>query len=518
MEDDMAVNTVKRVAFNTIVNYIQLILNVLIGLLTVRFVLQSLGEIDYGIYNLIAGVITLITFISESLSQTSIRFISVGLGQGDAENLRRVFSSCFSLHLYMAILLVVILECIGLFLFDGFLNIPAERIAAAEIVYHCMVATLFLNIVSTPFRAMIIANESLAYISLIGIVEAIGKLIVAVMLLYTSLDRLIVYGILMTVVSFIPFLGLCLFSCVKYKESISLKLAGYSSIAGIIHFAGWTLLDVSGVIANRQGYALMYNKFLGPSANAVFALAGHLEGPMFSVSASVINSIKPQILKSYGQGDKERALRLAMTAGKLGFSMMSLIAIPVLVMLPDVLNIWLGTYPEKTVFYARMMIIACMANQITLGLSTANQAFGKIKTFSIVVSSVRMSALPISIVLLLMGCPGTAAMIVYAVCESLASVSRILVMKKITGLKIRGFLMDVIVDLIIPVFLSLIVCLALCGMVKGVFGLLFAIFCSVLAYTVSIYLFGLTKEEKSSIDFLAVSVKEKLFGKIHRHA
>lgn len=503
-------NTVNRVAFNTVVNFIQLLLNVLLGLLTVRFVLQALGEIDYGIYNLIAGVITLITFISESLSQTSVRFISISLGQGDTSKLRSVFASCFSLHLYMAILLSVILECVGLFLFDGFLNIPEGRINAAQVVYHCMVATLFLNIVSTPFRAIIVANESLAYISLIGIIESIGKLIVSIVLLLTSFDRLIVYGVLMMVLSFIPFVGLFLYSIVRYYESLSFKLVNYSSIKSIVHFAGWTLLDVSGIIANRQGYALMYNKFLGPSTNAAFALAGHIEGPLFTVSASVINSIRPQILKSYGQGEKDRSLRLAMTAGKLGFSMMSMIAIPILVMLPDILKLWLGVYPENTVFYARMMILGCMANQITIGLSTANQATGKIRVFSIVVSSIRLLALPISITLLLMGFSGNSAMIVYALCESLASGSRVLVLNRMNGLSIKRFCKDVVIDLVFPVTLAVFSCILFCSFMHGVWKLVLATVSSALVYAFSLYFIGFTTGEKESLDQLIASYKGRI--------
>ena len=502
-------NTVNRVAFNTIVNYIQLILNVLLGLLTVRFVFRSLGDIDYGIYNLIAGVIVLITFISESLSQTSVRFISIGLGQGNNDGLKHVFSSCFSLHLYLALLLSLILEIVGLFLFDGFLVIPEDRLTASQVVYHCMVATLCLNVVSTPFRAVIVAHEMLAFISLVGILESICKLGVAIVLLYTSADKLVIYGILMMMVSFVPFIGFCLFSIIRYKTEISLRLVGYSSIRQIVSFAGWTVLDVSAVIANRQGYALMYNKFSGASANTIFALAGHLEGPMFSVSASVINSIRPQILKSFGQGDKERTLRLAMTAGKLGFSMMSIIAIPVMVMLPDVLGIWLGEYPEQTVFYARMMIMACMVEQVTSGLCTANQAFGKIKLFSIVVSAVRISALPISVVLLLFGCPDSIAMVAYFLCESLASACRVFIMKRITGLSIRRFLKDVVLDITAPALLSMIVCMFMYMLSSSILGLLVSALCSALIYTIAIYRFGLTSEEKNSIRKLASVVHIK---------
>ena len=508
-------NTVNRVAVNTGANYIQIVLNVLFGLLTVRFVFQSLGEIDYGVYNLIAGVITLITFISESLSQTSIRFISVSLGSGNNTELKSIFTSCFSLHVYMAAILVSILEFAGLFLFTGFLDIPDNRLFAAKIVYQCMVGTLFLNIVSTPFRAIIVAHESLVFISVIGILESVCKLIVAVLLLHTSSDRLIVYGILMTATSLVPFIGFYLFSIIQYKQAVSLKLVGFSSINQIVNFAGWTLLDVLGVIANRQGYAIMYNKFLGPTTNAVFALAGHVEGPLFSVSASVINSIKPQILKSYGQGDKDRTLRLSLTAGKLGFSMMAMIAIPILVMLPDVLTIWLGEYPDQTVFFARMMVIACLANQATLGLSTANQAFGKIKVFSIVVSTIRIMALPISIFLLFSGCSGETAMIVYLCCESLASISRVFVLNHTAGLSIKKFFSDLIIDLSIPVVLAVSVCIVLYSFGSGWLWLIFVAIASALIYAISLYMWGMTKEERCSIDSLACTLLKKFLNKSH---
>ena len=504
-------DNVRRVAVNTIANYIQLVLNVLIGLLTVRFVFQSLGEIDYGIYNLIAGVITLISFISESLSQTSIRFISFSIGQGDLRKLKQIFSSCFSLHLYMAIALVVIIEFVGVFLFDGFLEIPTERLFAAKIVFHCMVATLSLNILSTPFRAIIVAHESLTYISAIGIVESLCKLLVAIVLVHTIYDRLIVYGFLMMLVGLVPFGGLFLFSKIRYKESVSMSLVGISSLKQIMYFAGWTLLDVFGVIANRQGYAVMYNKFLGPSANAVFALAGHVEGPLFSISNSVINSIRPQILKSYGQGDKDRSMRLALTAGKIGFSMMALLAIPILVMLPEVLELWLGDYPAQTVFYARMMIVACMVNQLTLGLTTANQAFGKIRLYSIVVSTIRMMALPISIVLLLAGFPGYSAMIVYAICESLASISRVFVMNKLTGLSVRRFLFDVIGDVIIPVLLAALICISIHTFFAGIWGMVLSSLMSALLYALSLFFIGLTREERSSFSILVTPIIHKFF-------
>ena len=192
---------------------------------------------------------------------------------------------------------------------------------------------------------------------------------------------------------------------------------------------------------------------------------------------------------------------------------MALIAIPIFVMLPDVLSIWLGEYPIDTVFFARMMIIASMVNQVSLGLVTANQAFGRIKWFSIIVSTVRMSALPISILFLLFGGSARIAMVVYMAFESLASICRVIVMNKLSGISIRQFMKDVILDISIPVGVSVVSCFIIYSIFKGLGGLIAATMASVLAYSLSLYFLGLTKEERESINSFVISIKRKIFRK-----
>ncbi|MBQ8969414.1 MAG: hypothetical protein IJ064_06760 [Bacteroidaceae bacterium] len=499
-----------RVAVNTGINYIQLILNVVFNLLTVRIILQSLGEIDYGIYNLIAGVIALITFISESLSQTSVRFISVSMGEQRNTETKSVFSSCFSLHLYMGGALAVLLELIGIFLFDGFLNIPPDRVGASIIVFHCMVMTLFINVIATPFRAMVIANEQFWLIAIAGILDSALKLMIAFIVLYSLMDKLVLYGIFMAFISFVPLSCFSMYSLMRYREITSLQLVGFRRIKDMIHFAGWTLLDVFGAVANRQGYALMFNKFFGPSTNAVFALSSHVESPLFLVSASAINSIKPQILKSYGSGDLDKTMRLSMTAGKIGFSLMAMLAIPICVMLPDILKIWLGEYPPDTVFFARMMIIASLCSQLTIGLISANQAIGNIKWFSIIVSCLRMSALPVSIALLLLGASASMAMVVYMLAESFASVCRVIIMRRIADLKVRFFVKNVVVQILPPCLLSAGICLLVYHDLNSVWGILINVMITALVYAYLIYSIGLTSEEKNGIKSIIISVRSTL--------
>lgn len=498
-------DTTNRVAINTLVQYVQLLLNVIIGLFSVRVILNALGASDYGIYDLIGGVVALFTFISTSLSQTSMRFLSVSLGEGDDEKTRKVFSTCLWLHIFIAFLIAAILVILGFFIFDGFLNIPEERVSIARMLYYFMVIGLFLNISVTPFSAMIAAHERFVYISCVQILDSILKLVIAFIIMITYYDKLLLYGVLMMGIIVVNVLCYVFFVNLKYREKISLHRASFSDMKLVTGFAGWTLLDVLGSIATRQGYAILINTFFGTIANAVFALARQIEGHMYTISASVINTIKPQIMKSYGAGEIDRMFRLSLTAGKFGFSMMSLIAIPLLVMMPEVLSLWLKNVPEGTVLFSRLMITACMFEQLTRGLVYANQAVGNIKWFSITISSIRFLALPVSWLLFFFGAPSYAAIIVFLVCETIGSLSRVYILSKISNFKASAFIHSVFLQLLPPFIISLFVCMVCYSVMNGIWGIIFVSIITAICYMVMVYLLALTKDEKKSVSRLIAS-------------
>jgi O-antigen/teichoic acid export membrane protein len=490
---------VRRVAINTAVQYIQLLLNVLIGLYSVRLILAALGDVDYGIYDLIAGIIALLGFISSSLSQTSIRFISVSLGTSDSLEVKRVFRSCFWMHFIIAVCLVCIMELVGLFIFNGYLNIPNERIVTAERVYQFMILTVFLNIIVTPFKALLIAHERLVLISIVGILDSLFKLGIALLLALTIGDKLLIYGALMAGITVINFIVFCLSSLFMYSGFTSFGIPKRKDIIQVSSFASWTLLDVLGSLVNRQGYAIMLNKFFGPSANTIFALARQIEGHLYTVSSSVVDSIKPQIMKSQGAGDLLRVFRISLTAGKLGFSMMSLVAIPLLVMMPDVLDLWLEHVPEGTALFSRLLIVACMIGQLTLGLVYANQAVGNIKWFSIVISSVRILALPVSILVLLTGAPAYAAIIVFVVFETIGTLSRVFILSRISSFNPKHFLSEVLFSILPPSVISFVVCGLCYKCINGYWGMIVACVASAFVYLFVLFFCGLSPLEREAL-------------------
>lgn len=505
--------TVNKVAVNTIVQYIQLIINVIISLITVRLVLSALGKVDYGIYSLVGGVIALISFISSSISQTSIRFISVSLGGGEMNKVRETFSICFSLHLYMAITLVIVFEIVGFFIFDSFLNIPEERVIAAKMVYQCMIINVFISIVNSPFIALISAQENFVFASFVGILNAFLKLAIAFLITVYQSDKLILYSILLSGVAIIDMLFYQIYSWKKYPNCISLKLVGFKPLRNVTSFAGWTLFDTFGSMVTNQGYAILYNKFFGPVMNTTYGLSQQVGGQLFNISRVVVVTMKPQIMKSYGGGDLKRSLRLSMTAGKIGFSMMALIAIPLIVMMPDVLDIWLKkeNVPELTVFFTRIIILDIMIEQLTSGLVYSNQAIGNIKWFSIIVSTIRMLAIPASLICFMYGMPATYGVVMCLIFEGAASISRIFIMHKIAGLDTMDFFRTVIVKIFLPFSLTFISCWMMYKYWKGLFAMaIITIICACL-YATCLYLVGLTTEERISVSSIISSFKNRYF-------
>lgn len=505
-------NTANRVAFNTIVQYVQLVLNVVIGLVSVRLILLALGKSDYGIYNVVGGVTGMLSFISSSFAQTSMRYISVSIGRRNETDVRDTFRRCFWLHFFIALAIAFIFEVLAFFLFDGFLNIPADRMRTAEIIYHAMVFSVFLRITDTPFKALINSHEKFWFTSFIGIVDAVCKLLIAIVITYWFSDKLLVYGLLMafiTVINFVSYLGYCY---LRYPQYLSYRRTPFHEIKDMTGFAGWTLLDALASILNRQGYAVMINKFFGPIMNTTYGLARQVDEHLYHLSSSVTVSMKPQIMKSQGAGDQDRMFRLSLTAGKFGFSMMAFVTIPLFVMMQDALVIWLKDVPEGTALFARLLVAACMIEQLTRGLVYANQAVGNIKWFSIIVSGIRMLALPVSVGFLLAGSPAYVAIVMYLVFESLASLSRVIVLSRISDFKVMSFVKEVFLMILPPFFIALSVSyLMYIHFSHSIPALLLMAAVSALLYGGLLYFFGLTKVERTAVRNLAVSVLGRFF-------
>lgn len=489
-----------RVAANTIILYTRLVVCALIGLYSVRVLLAGIGAEDYGIYNVVAGVIAMLGFIKTTLSATSIRFISVNQGTHDAAKVREAFRKCFHLHLVMGLLISLVLAIVGLFLFDGFLNIPENRVYSAKTVYYFMCCTVFLSIVVTPFSALIISHEKFIYTAIISILDAVLKLGIAFYITYTSHDKLIAYGLLMALVTVVNVVLYLVYDLKHYRNEVEIRNFSLKGLGEVTHFAGWTMLVTVGFTLSRQGFVILLNKFFGAIVNAAYALAGQIEGYIDMIASTIGSAIKPQIMKSYGEGDLDRMFRLSFTSGKIGVSMMSLLALPMIVLMPDILALWLKEIPEGTVLFARLIIIACMANQLTAGVSNANSAIGNIKVFSIVVSVSRVLSIPVAWLFLRLGYSAYVAVGVYAIFEVITSLCRVIVLVSQNGLKYSFFFKDVLLRMVPPILVSLLVGFIMAKyMHHGLVWLGLIMVTMLIVYIALLYLIGLSGYEKGII-------------------
>lgn len=503
--------TVNRIAVNTTIQYIKLIINVLLGLITVRVLLNALGVEDYGIYDVVGGVVALLSFINSSLSQSSVRFISVSLGKNNINETRSVFNNCFWIHLIVSIGIVILLEIVGYLFLDVVITVPDAKLNSAKMVFHFMMITLFLQVAITPFNALIVSHEKFVFTASIAILDSILKLVIALIIRYYSHDKLILYGFLMAVITIINSIlsvGYVYFS--RHKEEAYIGRFSFKNIRELVKFVGWTIMDVLSQLFTKQGYSVILNKFFGPATNAVYAISRQIEGNFYYLSASVIDSIKPQIMKSYGEGNNERMLRLSLSAGKMGFAMISLIAIPILVMMPTVLKIWLGRIPEGLVFFSRIMVISCMTEQITRGLVYSCQAIGNIRLFTMIVSLIRICALPLSIICFICGASSSSSIIVYLICEATGSFARVVIMSKITSLTIKTFIKSTIFRIVPPLFIAIPLCFILYSYDSTIINCIVNLVFTCTLYIFLVYSISFDKTEKEIIKKIYKSFIEKI--------
>lgn len=435
----------RRVAMNTGFLYGKMLITLFIALFSTRLILGALGEVDYGIFNLVGGVIAMLSFLNMAMTISTQRYMSFYLGAEDASKLRSVFTSSISLHLIIGLSIVVVLEIAGIFLFNGFLNIPEERIGTAKTIYHFMVVSTFFTINAVPYDAAINAHESFFFDAAVGILESVLKLVIAIVLVYTGSDQLILYGLLMALLTILVRVIKGSFCISRYKEcsfTSRLTIKG-KLIKEMISFAGWNLFGSFCAIVRNQGIAVVLNVSFGVVINAAYAVAHQVNSQLILFSVNMLRSLNPQIMKSEGGGDRSRMIRLSMLACKVSFFLLAFFAIPLIIEMEYVLSLWLKEVPEYTVIFCQLMLLLSMVQLLTYGLGTAIQSVGRIKLFQSVVGTTLILNLPLAIILVKLGYEPYSILIGAIGLEMLAGIMRIIIARKITGLSIKQYLRDV---------------------------------------------------------------------------
>lgn len=506
-------NNSQRVFINTIAQYTRTIINMVLSLYTVRIVLLALGESDFGIYTLVAGMVSMLAFVTNSLVTTTQRFVSFTQGKEKVEEVKVVFSNSLIIHLVLGLCVVLCMELLTPFLFDKFLNIPQERIQTAAYVYQIVIIMLFLTLITSPFRALLISHENIVYISCVDVLDGVLKVVFATLLTYSSYDNLLLYAIMMMLVQFFNFAVMSGYCYKKYEECIipNIKLITVGYVKDILSFAGWSIYSTGCIVGRQQGVAIVLNKTMGTLVNAAYGLAFQIAGYTSFLSSALVNAIIPQIVKSEGSGDRVRALRLSAITCKFMFFLLSAICIPCIFEINQLLGLWLKIVPEYASQFCIMVMIASMIDSLTVGLAHINQAIGRIGLYSVVVNTPKLMCLPIIYIGMRLGGGINIVILSYISVELLSSIIRLPFIKRTAGLNIKEFIHSVIIREIFPLGVCITICYCCSQYLSVPYRFVITFVLSFFCYMISIYIVGLTKYERSIIEKLLLQVNSRLF-------
>lgn len=398
-------STANRVIKNTGFLYAKMGITMFISLYTTRLILNSLGASDFGIFNIVGGAIAMLGFLNAAMASATQRFMSYSEGEGNKEKQKIIFNVSFILHIAIAIIIGLALVVAGYILFDGILNIPQERIFAAKVVFGALIISTIFTIINVPYDAILNAHENMKYYALVGIFEALLKLAVAFICVYTVLDKLITYGILMACIPLVTLSIMKIYCHRKYRECILSPRQYYdkSVLREMTNFAGWNLFATSAAMITNNGVSIIMNMFFGTVINAAQGVANQICGQVMSLTTMMNKAISPVITKSEGQKEHERTLQMAGTSSKTLYFITSLLALPAIITMPDLLKLWLKNVPDYAVFFASVQLMISLCEQLTGGYATAINATGHIKGISIAKSVSKFAYLPLSYVLFKMG-------------------------------------------------------------------------------------------------------------------
>ena len=503
----------KRIAKNTLLLYFRMLLLMFVSLYTSRVILNSLGVEDYGIYNVVGGVIIMFSALSGSLSSAISRFITFELGKGNTSKIKRVFSCSITIQILLALIIVIIAETIGLWFLYNKLVIPQNRLDAALWCYQCSIITFVINLITVPYNAVIIAYEKMSVFAYISILEAFFKLVVAWCISLSPIDKLTFYSLIVALIAWIIRIIYSSYCKYKFKDFRFQLNFDKGLLKQMFGFAGWNFIGVSSAIFRDQGGSIILNLFYGPTVNAARAIANRVNSTVTSFIQNFTVALNPQITKSYANGNHTYMLKLIYKGAKYSYYILFLLCLPILLNTDIILGLWLKLVPEHSVIFVQLSIIFALSECISYPLITAMLATGNIKKYQIIVGSIQMLNLPISYILLKLGASPDSIFIVAIVLSQCCLISRLIMLKEMIGLDIKVFFQNVYLKGIIVTLTSTIIPYSLQHVVKdNMIGFLMVSLSALCSTIIAEMFIGCNKDERR---FVYIQV-QKLYKKIIR--
>ncbi|GGH56486.1 O-antigen/teichoic acid export membrane protein [Filimonas zeae] len=502
-----------RVVVNTGILYARMGVTIFFSLYTTRVLLATLGVNDFGIFNLVGGAIAMLTFLNTAMTAATQRFISYAEGAGDKERQKSIFNVSVVLHLLIAVIIAIILEVVGYFLFDGVFKIPVDRIYGAKIVYQFMIVSTVFTIISVPYDAVINAHENMLLYAILGVIESVLKLVIAVYLIHTSYDRLIAYGLLTALLSIVLLLIRRFYCRAKYKEC-EINLKRYykkSTFKELSNFAGWSFLGTSTSMLTNYGQGVVMNSFFGPIVNTAQGIANQVSGQLGVFAGTMQKALNPVIGKSEGAGDRTLMLRASTMGSKVSFFLLMLFFIPVLIDIPYIFGVWLKKVPEYVVVFCRLLLIRNLVEQLFTTLSVAIAAVGNIKKYQIYRSLVNIIPLILSYFLFSLHYPAYTIYLVFLGYSLMNGVVLLYFAKKVCGLSISDYMKNVVGRCVLLFLLILsLASIPVFVMDEGFKRLIFILFLNTVFFFIGTWFIGFSGEERKPVYNLISNLMIKL--------
>lgn len=501
----------QRIAKNSLMLFLRMIIVLIIGLYTSRVVLASLGVEDFGIYNLVGSIVVLFTFLQQALTNATFRFMAYEQGRNDIESLRNTFSMALNAHIILALLLFVVSEIFGLWFLNNKLVIEEGRMTAANWAFQFSVFSFLISIVQTPYNSAVLAHEKMGFYAYTSVASAILKLITAYLITICVFDRLVFYSFLQFAIIatiFICYYLLCrtVFSECKYKRVWKKDI-----LRRMINYSGWSIIVNACDVTITQSIVFMFNMFGGVVANAALGIANQVSGQLGSFHSSFTQSFNPQIIKSYASNDYDYFYKLIFSSSKMSFYLLLFVAVPVIINIDYILKLWLVTPPEGSSVFVILMIVYSLVDAYSAPLWIGVHATGNLKTHQILMASIKIFNIPLAYILLKLSMPLYTALLIKVVLNIVCSIVRPCYVKKLYKLPLRKYFKEVFFVVYLIAILTVPVTVFISSCIDAPFKKLFVSgFIHVFLFIPAMLYMGLTKNERMLCFKMIKNIKTRL--------
>ncbi len=490
----------RRIAKNTLMLYFRMLLTMGVSLYTVRVVLNTLGTSDYGIYNVVGGIVIMFSFLSSTMAGASQRFFAFEIGRQDYKQLKKTFSITMTIYIMIAIVILFLAETLGLWFLNSKMTIPDDRIDAARWVYQFSILSFMMTMFTIPYNAAIIAHEKMNIYAWVSIVEVTLKLLIVYLLVLFSFDKLKLYSVLIFIVTTFVTMIYRAYCKRRFDECrFSFYWEG-SLFKEIISYSGWNLIGSLVGIMRNQGISILINLFFNPIVNAAQAIAFRINSTLLNFTNNFYIAVKPQIIKSYSKNDTKELEKLIISSSKYSYFLILILSLPLLFETDYILKLWLKDFPEFTVIFTRIIILNTLIEVINSPIITAVQATGNIKAYQAVVAVTQVLIIPFSYIFYKFGFSPQVSYIIMIILTLVSLLPRLFIFQKVTKLSAINYVKNVFPQILtVSSILSIFLLFIYLSVMDGFFRFFSILLCDILISPIVIYYIGLTKKEKSYI-------------------